>query len=126
MSEHEHHENLIDGIAKQFSQILDTSGQGIYIYLDDTHKVCNEKFAKLLGYDSPKEWAEITESFPQTFVAEKSQNTLVSAYQDAMEKCVGSQNTISWKKKDGSILDTKVILVPVSFDNHLFALHFVS
>lgn len=125
MDNHEHHENLVAGISKQFAQIINTSKQGVYIYLDDTHKVCNEKFAKLLGYDSPKEWAKLTASFPLTFVVESSQNTLVSAYKDAMEKCTGSINNISWKKKDGSTINTKVILVPVSFDNHLFALHFV-
>ncbi len=125
MDDHQHHENLIDGIANQFAQILDTSDQGVYIYLDDTHKVCNEKFAKLLGYDSPKEWAKITDSFPQTFVTESSQNTLVSAYQEAIEKCIGSISNISWKQKDGSTVESKVILVPVAFDNHIFALHFV-
>ena len=125
MEEHEHHESLIDGIAKQFAQVFNSSGQGIYVYLDDTHKVCNAKFAELLGYDSPQEWQKVTTSFPQTFVADNSQDALISAYQNAMNKCDGSVNNISWKKKDGSTFDTKVILVPAEFDNHLFALHFV-
>jgi hypothetical protein len=31
-------------------QVLDKSGQAIYLYLDDSHKVCNKKFADMLGY----------------------------------------------------------------------------
>lgn len=125
MEGHEHHDSLMQSISEQFAQIFDTSDQGVYIYLDDNHKVCNEKFAKLLGYDSPKEWAGITDSFPQVFVASDSQNALVSAYQDAMEKCVSSVNTIVWMKKDGSTVETKVILAPIAIDNHIVALHFV-
>lgn len=126
MDEHEHHGDLIGGIAKQFAQILGNSEQGIYIYFDDNHKVCNEKFAKMLGYDSPEEWGKITDSFPDVFVAEESQETLISAYQNAMENSVASENKISWKKKDGTTIDTIVILVPVAFDDHLLAIHFVS
>ena len=50
-----HHEELIIGISTQMKNILDSSQQSIYIYLDDIHKVCNEKFATLLGYHSAEE-----------------------------------------------------------------------
>lgn len=126
MDDHKHHGDLITGVAKQFAQILEGSEQGIYIFFDDNHKVCNEKFAKMLGYDSAKEWSTITDSFPDVFVAENSQEALVSAYQGAMEKGVASENKISWKKKDGSTVDTKVILAPVAYDDHLLAIHFVT
>lgn len=46
------------------------------------------KFATLSGYASPEEWAKVTEPFPDTFVDEKSQNTLVAIYQKAMAKMV--------------------------------------
>jgi len=94
--------------------------------MDDTLKVCNEKFATLLEYKSSEEWAKIETSFPDAFVADDSQETLISAFQDAMEHMIGSTNTIFWKKKDGGTISTKVILVPSVHENHLFALHFVS
>lgn len=119
------HESLIESIAKGYADILEHSKQGVYIYLDDAHKICNKYFAELLGYESPEEWAKVDESFPVAFVATKSQKTLVSSYQDAMENMVGSTNTILWKKKDGTTVNTEVILVPIVYDNHLFALHFV-
>ena len=123
---HHHHESLIDEILKEYKDILKNSDQGVYIFLDDNHKVCNEKFASLLGYESATDWAGVKESFPVAFVAEESQDALVTAYQEAMEQCKGSKIKVSWKKKTGSTVNTEVILVPVSYHGHLFALHFVS
>ena len=127
MSNHQHdHGDLMQSVASEYEEVLANSQQGVYIYLDDTHKVCNEKLATLLGYASAEEWANITTSFPEAFVAESSQETLVTAYQDAMEEKVGSTNKIVWKKKDGSTLSTDVLLVPLVYEGHLMALHFVS
>jgi PAS domain-containing protein len=126
MPEHERHDELISGISREYKGILEASKQGVYIYLDDTHKVCNRKFSDLLGYASPEEWSSITDSFPQVFVKAESQSRLISAYTKAMEEIVGSNNSISWKKKDGGFVDSAVILVPIAFENHLFALHFVT
>ena len=126
MDEHLHHEDLIKSLTEEYKELLENSEQGIYFYLDDVHKVCNKNFAELLGYDSENDWVNVTESFPEAFVAEVSQETLISAYQEAMEKGTGSVNKIVWKKKDGGSVDTKVILVPIVHKGHLFALHFVA
>jgi len=126
MDDHLHHDNLMTSIAKTYTNVFENSKQGIYIYFDDTHKICNKKFAELLGYSSPEDWAKVDELFPVAFVSTESQKTLVAAYQDAMENMVGSTNSIVWKKKDGTTVSTQVILVPIIHDNHAFALHFVS
>lgn len=126
MSDHLHHDNLIAQISEEYSDILSQSKQGVYIYLDDNHKVCNKNFSNLLGYKSEDEWAQVDTSFPTAFVVEESQETLVEAFQEAMEHAVASTNTVVWKKKDGSSVSTTVILVPVVRDGHMFALHFVT
>lgn len=126
MDKHDHHDHLIQSITQEYRNILENSKQGVYIYLDDTHKVCNTKFSSFLGYESADEWAKITTAFPEAFVADESQKTLVSAFQDAMEHMVGSTNSIVWKKKDGTTVNTEVILVPIVHGNHFFALHFVT
>lgn len=126
MDEHNDHDELLASVANEYADILDRSEQGIYIYLDDVYKVCNKNFSTLLGYKSEQEWSEINTSFPQAFVADESQETLVLAFQNAMENMVASTNTIVWKKKDGTTVSTNVILVPVIHKGHLFALHFVS
>jgi PAS domain S-box-containing protein len=126
MDSHDHHEQLIQSIAKEYQAILTNSEQGIYIYLDDKHKICNKKFADLLGYQSENAWAKIHSSFPDVFVAQESQETLITAFQDAIEKMNASTNKIVWKKKDGNTLETTVLLVPIVYQGHLLALHFVS
>lgn len=128
MNQHKHHAELVDGFFAEQKQIFNSSEQGMYVYLDDDCRACNDKFATLLGYASPEEWfkVDVQGSFPGAFVADKSQTILVSAYQDAMEKMVGSTNKITWKKKSGEMIDTMVTLVPVAYQDHIFALHFIS
>ena len=126
MDEHQHHSDLIKTIAGEYKEILANSSQGVYVYLDDVHKVCNPKFAELLGYASPEAWAKVGTNFPDTFVDERSQGALVTAYQEALENLSGSALDVTWKTKNGKTVSTHVILVPVPHRGHLFALHFVT
>ena len=124
--EHDHsHSDLIKEARSHLKAIFEESKQSIYLFLDDENKVCNKKFAALLGYKSPEEWSAVEDSFTQAFVDEKSQEKLVSAYQKAMNDFVGSSMEVEWKKKSGGKVKTKVILVPFLFNGHLFALHFI-
>jgi PAS domain-containing protein len=126
MDTNEIHEKLIKGVAEQQKEILESSGQAIYIYLDDNHVVYNQRFASLLSYSSPQELDKFKGSFLLSFVAEQSQNTLANAYQKAMDKKEGSTVEIFWKKKSGGEIRTTVMLTPTMFDGHLFAFHFIS
>lgn len=126
MDTNEIHEKLVLGISEQQKTILESSGQGIYIYLDDNHVVYNRRFASLMGYSSIKELEKFNGSFLSSFVAEKSQNILVNAYQRAISQMEGSTIEIFWKKKTGGEVRTTVIITPLEFDGHLFAIHFIS
>ena len=124
--ESKHLKKIIDGIRSQLAAIFEDSSQSVYIYLDDLHKVCNGRFASLLGYSSPEEWAKVEENFPEAFVSKESQGTLTSAYQTAMKEYLGSVNSITWKTKSGKPVRTTTILVPISFEDHDMALHFIT
>ena len=125
MEVNQHHEELVNGLYNQLKDIFDSSEQAIYLYLDDTHKVCNEKFAKLLGYKSTKEWAST--QAPLSDVVEEDQPSVVKAYGNAMEKMIASDIKIKARNvKTGKIIKLKVILVPIAYNGHLFALHFIS
>ena len=120
----EHHVELIEGIGKEFQKIFNKSGQAIYIYLDDTHKVCNKKFADLLGYDSPKEWAD-TEA-PLADVVEEDQQSVIDAYMNASEKMVAGTVDVKMKHvKTGKIVKANMIVVPVGYAGHIFTAHFL-
>ena len=121
----EHHEELVKGLYEQMKPVLDGSEQPIFIYLDDNHKACNNKLASMLGYKSPQEWAE-KQGFLDVYVAEKSRETLSSAYLTAMKKKTASTIQLTWMKKDGATIDSTMILVPMFFQGHLFSVHFVT
>ena len=125
MNGHEHHDGLLRDLSLEYREILDGSDQGVYIYLDDLHKLCNTRFATLLGYRSPDEWARVEGSFPDAFVAVESQEALIGAYQDALERSVGSTFPVVWKQQAGGSVKTTVILVPIAHGGHVMALHFV-
>ena len=128
MDQHEHHGELVKGFFEEQKQIFTASDQAIYAFLDDDCRVCNAKLATLLGYASPDEWfnVNVQGSFPNAFVDPQSQQALVTAYQNAMEQMAGATIQVTWKKKSGGTIDTTVILVPVAYQGHVFALHFVS
>lgn len=128
MDKHQNHGEWLKGFFEEQKTVFDSSSQAMYAYLDDDCRSCNEKFASLLGYSSADEWmkVDVKGAFPGVFVDPGSQMALVGAYQDAMEKGMGSTIKVAWKKKDGGTVDTTVILVPVAYKGHLFALHFVS
>jgi hypothetical protein len=87
--------------------------------------ICNKRFATLLGYKTPQELVKIKKPFIDALVDSSSQHALVNAYGNAMERCVGSSFPITWKTKSGKKVRTQVILVPVMYENHLLALHFI-
>ena len=118
------HQVLLDALRDEFADILDNSQQAIYAYLDNEHKICNARFAALIGYPSPKEYAATPD--PMVDVAENSVNPLVTAYQKAIEQKAGSSIEVTFKKKSGGTVKTNVILVPIAFQNELLALHFIA
>ena len=125
MTQEQHHEELVNGITAQLKPMMDKSPQAIYVYLDDTHKACNKKFADLLGYKSAKEWAD-TEA-PLADVAEEDQERVISAYEDVSEKMLASSLDVRFVNvKTEKPVKTNVIMVPVAYDGHIFALHFIT
>ena len=123
MEEHQHHEQLVEGITEQMKPVLEKSKQAIYLYLDDNHKVCNKKFADLLGYKSPKAWAD--EEAPLADVVEEDQQNVIDAYMNASEKMVASTVDVRMKNiKTGKIAKNRMIIVPMGYSGHVFTAHF--
>ena len=125
MEEQHHHEELVKGIAQEMKPVLEKSGQAIYIYLDDNHKVCKKKFADLIGYKSPKEWADA--EAPLSDVVEEDQQGVINAYMSASEKMVASTIEVRVKNiKTGKIVKTRMIIAPFGHAGHIFTTHFFS
>jgi len=50
----------------------------------------------------------------------------MNAYWYAMKKMVASTNQITFVKRGGEPVNSTVVLVPMPFQGHLFAVHFVT
>ena len=62
----------------------------------------------------------------EAYVAEKSRETLATAYWASVQKMVASTIQLTWKKKDGETIDSTMVLVPMFFQGHMFSVHFVT
>jgi len=122
----EAHEAVLERVGREMAGILEGSAQAVYVYACDNHKLCNRRFASMLGYGTPEEWASTNVPFVDTFVAQESQDVLVAAYWRAMTEKVGSRVPITWRRKEGGEVATDVILVPITLDGQDMAMHFVS
>jgi PAS domain-containing protein len=122
------HEVLLQQIRQEFSEILAQSSQGIYIYQDDPHWICNERLASILGYASADELLKLAGGSPilDAIVAPESHQQVVQAYLGAVERKMASSISVTWKKKDGGTVISQTTFVPFSFKGNLLSIHFVT
>jgi len=123
MAHDEHHEHLIKEVAEIYEPILSNSSQAIYIYLDDTHKICNQKFADLLEYGSIEDW--VANESPVSDFSESDQNTVIEAYGKAVEEMEASFVTATAVTKGGSEIDVEIIMAPFTYKDEKFVVHFI-
>jgi PAS domain S-box-containing protein len=124
MSHDEHHEHLVKELADQLAPIFENSGQAIYLYLDDTHKSCNQKFADLLGYKSIDEW--VKNETPVSDVAEEDQEKVIEAYGRASEEFNASHLSVKVVSKSGKEIPVDLTMVPLTYEGEVFVLHFLT
>ena len=118
------HGQLVKGIAGQFKAVLEQSPQAVYLYLDDSHKVCNKVFSDLLGYASPQQWAD-TEA-PLADVIEADQPAVVRAYRAAVGKFKVTNLSVSFQNMTTHrTLKRQMTVVPVPFGGNIFSAHFI-
>lgn len=119
-----HHEHLVKELTEELEPVFSNSPQGIYLYLDDEHKSCNKKFADMLGYKTRKEW--VANQNPVSDVVEEDQEKVISAYMNASRKLKASTLSASLTRKDGRKIKAEIIMVPITYRNEVFVLHFIS
>jgi PAS domain-containing protein len=116
---------VLSDLYKQLRKVLDSAEQPTLIYLDDKHKVCNQKFAEMLGYDSPHGCSD-TPNFLELLVDdEASRNAFMEAYWLAINNMNAVGLEVTWRKKDNSKLKTSVVMVPMEYEGHILLVQFV-
>jgi PAS domain S-box-containing protein len=124
MSHNIHHEHLVKELTEMLEPVFKNSPQAIYLYLDDEHKSCNKKFSDFLGYKSVDEW--VTNPTPVSDVLKEDQEKVIKAYMEASRKFKASTVSATLVSKKGKKIKGEAILVPISYKNEVFVLHFIS
>jgi len=107
------HGGLIQELAKQFGPVLENSPDGVYIWLDDAKKMCNERLAQMCGY-SVEEW-RASESFLDSFVAEENQDMYATNYQTRVAPLAFPVTfRFRARRKDGSTFSAETDMIPIS------------
>ncbi len=124
MTHEEHHEHLMKELTEQFEPMFANSPQAIYLYLDDTHKICNQTFADMLGYKSIAEW--VAYETPVGDIDEEDRDKVIEAYGEASQNMKASVLKAKISTKDGKEIKTSIIMTPFTYKGEVFVLHFIS
>lgn len=124
MANEEHHTHLVKELVEQLESVFSNSPQGIYLYLDDAHKICNKKLADMLGYSSVEEW--VKNEYPVGDVLEEDQEKVIKAYGNASEKFIASKLNAVIVRKDGEEVKINIIMAPITYKGEVFVIHFIS
>jgi PAS domain S-box-containing protein len=119
------HEVATKELAEQLRPIFDTSPDGVYVWLDEEHWICNQRFAELLGYGSPDELND-TPNLLQRWVHEDDQNVFSWSYWNRVQT-LSFPTTLRFrgKRRDGSEVLVETEMIPLTYGGHTFAYHFV-
>ena len=118
------YETVVRELAEQFRPIMKQSPDGVYLWLDEAHKTCNERLANLFGY-TVEEWCA-TEPFLENFVAEEDRKVFSWNYHNRVA-ALAFPVTFGFRglRKDGSVFAAETDMIPLSYQGHAVAYHFV-
>jgi PAS domain S-box-containing protein len=118
------HEHVLSGLLEQLMPVFALSPDGVYLYLDDTHKVCNKRMADMFGM-TIEEWRKVP-NFLEGFVAPQDRELVASNYRDHV---TALSRPVTFRfhalRKDGGTFLAETDMIPVSWNGHPLAYHFV-
>jgi PAS domain S-box-containing protein len=118
------HSDLLQELEEQFRPVFEHSSDGVYLWLDDAHKICNDRLAAMFGYTVP-EW-RARSNFLDSFVAEADQDQYGWNYQNRVATFAFPVTfRFRGRRKDGSTFAAETDMIPVSYQGHAVAYHFV-
>lgn len=119
------HEVATKELAEHLQSLFDASSDGVYIWLDEEHWICNQRFADLLGFGSPDELND-TPHLLQRMVHEDDQQHFSWNYWNRVQ-ALAFPTTFRFRgtRKDGSTFQAEIDMIPLTYGGHTFAYHFV-
>ena len=119
------HEVATKELAEHLRPLFESSPDGVYVWLDEEHWICNQRFAELLGYDSPYDLND-TPHLLQRWVHEEDQGQFSWSYWNRVQT-LSFPTTLRFRgiRRDGSEVPVETDMIPLTFGGHTFAYHFV-
>jgi PAS domain S-box-containing protein len=119
------HDVATKELAEHLAPIFDASPDGVYVWLDEEHWICNARFASLFGYEGPDALND-TPLLLQRLVHEDDQQLFSWHYWNRVQ-AHAFPVTFRFRgmRKDGTAIQVETDMIPLSFGGHTFAYHFV-
>jgi hypothetical protein len=119
------HEEWLAAVAEQLAPVFDHSKEGVYVYLDDQHKICNDVLAKMWGFDSPAEWAR-TPDFLNSFVVPQDRQKVSRDYHAHIHQLLTpARLRFTVRRPDGKLVRCESDMIPLAHAGQILAYHFV-
>jgi PAS domain-containing protein len=124
LAEEHEHQAMLKELAMQFQPLFERSPDGIYLYIDEVHKICSSGFAKMLGL-AAEEW-QAMEGFVEKHVAQPDQELIVRNYHQHIHQLLTPVRfRMQAVRKDHSTFAAEVDMIPFPYKGEMLALHFV-
>ena len=121
---HEEHEQILRELEEQFGPLFEQSPVGVYLYVTDVYKICNERMAQMHGM-TVEEWRNAP-TFLNDFIAEEDRQMYARNYRHHV---AGLRHPITFRfhglRKDGSTFAAETDMIPLCWNGHAVAYHFV-
>jgi PAS domain S-box-containing protein len=118
------HDDVVPRLAEHLQPVFESSLDGVYIWLDETHWTCNEKFARLFGFTVAE--LENSPGFLQRFVDEGDQEQFSWNYWNRVQgRAFPVTFRFNGRDRDGSALAMETDMIPLAYGGHRIAYHFV-
>ncbi|HET7237165.1 MAG TPA: PAS domain-containing protein [Actinomycetota bacterium] len=118
------HEDVIPQLAEHLRPIFESSPDGVYIWLDETHWTCNETLASMFGYTV--EELENSPNMLQRLVHDDDQGVVSWNYWNRVQELAFPVTfRFRGRRKDGSVFNAETDMIPFTYGGHTVAYHFM-
>ena len=118
------HERWVAELEQEWARLFEACPDGVYIYIDDEHKTCNQRMADLLGI-SIAHFKEM-ESYLDECVDEDSIDLVMHTYFKHFEEEVKPVRfDYVARRSDGSTFPATCFQIPIVHDGQMLVLGFV-
>jgi PAS domain S-box-containing protein len=118
------HDKVIPQLAEHLKPLFDSSPDGVYVWLDETHWTCNENLARMLGQTAGD--LENTPGFLARMVHEEDREQFSWNYWNRVQnRSFPVTFRFRGLHRDGSTVPMETEMIPLTYGGHTVAYHFV-